>query len=180
MNSLHRPSDDYKKAVAALAYLSQWRVDDRDAWLKVGMALYHTSPNLFTEWDTWSKQSDKYDQRECPRQWKSFKNKSSKDPLTIASLIKWANDDSGGRFSREQKNNGPPRRQELRQTAAPRRRKSQPRTSKAHSFDAAIDAARASIAREKGLSKENVIFVKSWNYENGKINQGKNGYTFRS
>jgi hypothetical protein len=51
--------------------------DDRDTWLKVGMALQSIGdPNwAFAVWDGWSGQSSKYDRVDQTRVWRSFKAK---------------------------------------------------------------------------------------------------------
>ena len=54
--------------------LSQERVDNRDSWIKVGMALKHSGYSCDL-WDEWSKRSDKYRGGECERQWRSFREK---------------------------------------------------------------------------------------------------------
>lgn len=43
-------------ALSVLAKLAGWRADDRDDWLRVGMALHSASPDLLDAWDEWSRQ----------------------------------------------------------------------------------------------------------------------------
>lgn len=57
-----------------LGLLSQERVDNRDSWIKVGMALKHSGYPCDL-WDEWSKRSEKYRGGECDRQWRSFREK---------------------------------------------------------------------------------------------------------
>ena len=65
------PAPDPREiALAALAKLAGWRADDRDTWLRVGMALHSASPDLLGEWDQWSQQSEKHSPGECARQWR--------------------------------------------------------------------------------------------------------------
>ena len=91
--------DDEELALAALYHLAPWRADDRETWLRVGMALHSVSPDLLQVWDEWSKLSEKYKPRECARQWRSFKADGG---LGLGTLIAWARSDSGnpelGRF----------------------------------------------------------------------------------
>lgn len=53
--------------------------DERETWIKVGMALKSASNEIggeeeaFALWDQWSRESDKYDPRESLRQWQSFR-----------------------------------------------------------------------------------------------------------
>lgn len=86
------PDSDREKAVAALGSLAPSRADDRDAWIKVGMALHSVDSNLFSEWDRWSQQSEKYDSTECERQWNSFHRTA--DGVKLGSLLRWAKEDA--------------------------------------------------------------------------------------
>jgi len=87
------PATEREKALAALGQLSAWRADDRETWLTVGMALHSVAPDLLPAWDSWSAQSkEKYTPGECARQWRSFKPNGG---ITIATLIGWAQKDSG-------------------------------------------------------------------------------------
>jgi hypothetical protein len=48
--------------------------DDRDLWLQCGMAIKdHFGDSGRSLWDDWSQQSDKYNERDQDRTWKSFK-----------------------------------------------------------------------------------------------------------
>ena len=47
-------ADPRETALSALPKLSGWRADDRDNWLRVGMSLHATSPDLLDAWDSWS------------------------------------------------------------------------------------------------------------------------------
>ena len=84
------------KARRALARLSPARADRYDAqdggWLAVGMALHAVSPDLLSDWDTWSQQSSKYAAGVCADKWAGFKDKAH--GLTLASLIAWAQEDA--------------------------------------------------------------------------------------
>jgi P4 family phage/plasmid primase-like protien len=83
-----------------LNILDKKRVDDYEEWIKVGLILHHCSVkngddgiNYFKLWDMWSSKSQKYDKKECEKQWKSFKDNREK-PLTIASLFYFAKCDN--------------------------------------------------------------------------------------
>ena len=84
--------DDRALALEALDHLAPWRADDREAWLKAGMALNSVSNDLLHVWDEWSQQSEKYQPKECARQWRSFKAEGG---IGLGSLISWARTDSG-------------------------------------------------------------------------------------
>jgi hypothetical protein len=58
--------------------------DDRQLWLQCGMAIKdHYGDSGRPLWDDWSRQSDKYDERDQERTWRSFK----RNGITIASLF---------------------------------------------------------------------------------------------
>ena len=63
---------DYVKLASALEVLD---ADDRDTWLIVGTALYHENAGAEDDkecWEEWARQSDKFDQADTDKQWKSF------------------------------------------------------------------------------------------------------------
>lgn len=69
----------------------QW-CDDRDGWLQAGMALHHEfagSEDGFQVWANWSRQSDKYDEKDQRRVWKSF-GENRRSPVRMPTLIKAA------------------------------------------------------------------------------------------
>ncbi len=84
-------NSDIETAKHCLNNLSTSRADDYQQWLEVGMCLHSAGCNL-SVWDSWSKQSSKYEDGVCFAKWKTFKNNVS--GLTIASLIEWARADS--------------------------------------------------------------------------------------
>ena len=87
-----RDADPRETALSALEKLAGWRADDRDDWLRVGMALHSASPDLLEAWDDWSKQSEKYKPKECQRQWRSFESDKG---VGIGTLVHMAQQDSG-------------------------------------------------------------------------------------
>ena len=61
--------------------------DDRDLWLQCGMAIkQHFGDSGRSLWDDWSRRSDKYDERDQERTWRSFK----RDDITIATVFHYA------------------------------------------------------------------------------------------
>ena len=63
--------------------------DDRETWLRVGMALHWTGwPTARTLWDEWSKKSSKYDPVEQDRAWESFGRPDYDGPVaTLGTLF---------------------------------------------------------------------------------------------
>src|SRR6476620_9622123 len=67
--------------------LHQIPADDRDIWIRIGMALHFESgggPAGLDLWEHWSQSSVKYDPAELRRQWRSFKTHS--DGVTGGSI----------------------------------------------------------------------------------------------
>lgn len=60
--------------------------DDRDLWIRIGMALHATGDDDagFTLWDTWSQTSAKYRKDDAVRNWRSFKERP--DGVSVATL----------------------------------------------------------------------------------------------
>jgi len=85
---------DIDAARAALARLSPTRADDRESWVKVGMALHAVDTRLLPEWVAFSQHSEKFKPGECEKLWKGFKPDKS-NSLGVGSLIHWAREDSG-------------------------------------------------------------------------------------
>lgn len=72
--------------------LDEW-CEDRDGWLKTGMAIHHETSGDdegFDLWCDWSANSAKFDRDDAWRVWKSFRNKSSK--VTMGTLLKAVKD----------------------------------------------------------------------------------------
>ncbi len=81
--------DDLQVAQEALKHLAKSRADGYLDWLAVGMALRSVSPELLPDWDSWSQQSDKYQEDVCGQKWQSFNSNG----VGIGSLIYWAKQD---------------------------------------------------------------------------------------
>jgi hypothetical protein len=64
--------------------------EDRDTWLKVGMAIHSIDDggNGYELWNRWSKTSEKWDEQDQIRVWTSFKN--SDNQLNKESIFFWA------------------------------------------------------------------------------------------
>jgi hypothetical protein len=75
------PEEEIREIRSALAYLSS---DDRDTWVRIGMALKSTnSPSAYGLWNEWSKTSDKYKPDDMENRWNGLKPAD----ITIASLF---------------------------------------------------------------------------------------------
>lgn len=75
------PESEIQEIRSALNYIDS---DDRDIWVKIGMALKSTGcASARGLWDEWSQKSDKYDANDQGKKWKSFKPSD----ITIASVF---------------------------------------------------------------------------------------------
>lgn len=86
----HAQWRDRDWAMSYLAALHPERADDRETWLKVGMALHNADSTLLTEWDRWSAQSTKYKPGECEYIWNRFHENGG---VTLGTLGAWARED---------------------------------------------------------------------------------------
>jgi hypothetical protein len=77
--------DDLERARDALIFID---ADDRDIWLKCGMALNDRFGEAGRRlWDEWSASSSKYDARDQEKNWRSFGRRTG---ITIATLFGYA------------------------------------------------------------------------------------------
>lgn len=72
------------------AALKHIPADDRDTWVRMGMACHSVSSewDMFEVWDDWSRTSDSYDEKSAGYVWRSFKA----GPVSVMSLFKTARD----------------------------------------------------------------------------------------
>jgi P4 family phage/plasmid primase-like protien len=74
-----------EEVLEALQHLS---ADDYDRWVQVGMALRSAGDEMLEVWIEWSKTSDKYQEGECERKWRSFNG--TPGGVTTRSILFWA------------------------------------------------------------------------------------------
>ena len=89
-----------------LNMLNKNRIDNYYEWIKIGMILHYCSLtdknkniNYFDLWNKWSKNSSKYNEKSCNRQWKHFKNIKTKH-MGLGSLFYYAKQDDPGSYSK--------------------------------------------------------------------------------
>ena len=83
---------DRDKALLCLAALSPSRAVPHEHWLQVGMALHEAGCSV-DDWIAWHSDGAKSHERVCRQKWTSF-GRTGGARFTIASLVKWAKDDS--------------------------------------------------------------------------------------
>ena len=64
------------------------RADDYDEWIEVGQCLHSIGDHMLSDWDSWSRQSVKYDAKGCDYHWKSFKADGKRDIRHLCNLAK--------------------------------------------------------------------------------------------
>lgn len=74
---------------SALAFID---ADDREVWLRVGMACHHESPDKtgFDLWRAWSQGSDKFDPVDQRKTWYAFRRSRDADPVTMDTVFQLA------------------------------------------------------------------------------------------
>lgn len=83
-------TEDVTAAARALDQLAQWRCDEYQSWLEVGMSLTPLGDVGLSLWDKWSQDSAKYQPGKCAEKWGTF---TRSDGVTLGSLLKWAQED---------------------------------------------------------------------------------------
>lgn len=91
---LSRGGDEVEKARRALDRLSRWRVDEYEAWLKVGLALRDLGHDGLRLWDEWSRRGQSYRAGVCDAKWATFIDE--RRGLGLGSLYAWAKEDDPG------------------------------------------------------------------------------------
>jgi P4 family phage/plasmid primase-like protien len=77
--------------------LNKTRADNYEQWLEVGFCLFNINKDSLYIWKKFSKQSKKYNEKECDVKWKTFR--TNKDGLKSGSLYYWLKDDNADKFA---------------------------------------------------------------------------------
>lgn len=86
--------DDVRRATKYTMMLNDTRSRDYHGWLHVGLALHNIDNSLLPAWIEFSKKcGPKFKEGECEKMWKTMKNPSNGNVLTIRSLAYWAKQD---------------------------------------------------------------------------------------
>ena len=85
----------------ALNALKKERADNYQQWLEVGMSMFSLGQAGLIAWDTWSKQSDKYEPGACAQKWVTFSPAlGDANKIGFGSLLRWAEEDGAAPFIR--------------------------------------------------------------------------------
>jgi len=77
------------------------RAESFDSWIRVGWCLHNIDHRLIDEWREFSKQSDKFVEGECEREW----NYMNSEGLGMGSLCRWAKEDDAIEYRNIMKDN---------------------------------------------------------------------------
>ena len=75
---------DMQLATEAMWGMPPEACDDYDIWITVGQSLHSLDDSLLSDWDEWSKQSEKYRDGDCQKRWLTFDKGGAR---TLGSLI---------------------------------------------------------------------------------------------
>jgi len=90
--------DDVRRSLKYVSMLNDSRANDYHDWLRIGLVLHNIDISLLSAWIDFSKKSSKYKEGECEKIWKTMKNPSSGNVLTIRSLAYWAKSDNPDQY----------------------------------------------------------------------------------
>jgi len=79
---------DIKLALEGMYACPPEAADDHDIWITIGQSLHSLDESLLEHWDNWSKLSDKYQDGECHKRWKSFSKEGGRGVGSIIYVAK--------------------------------------------------------------------------------------------
>jgi P4 family phage/plasmid primase-like protien len=81
------------------------RADDYHDWMLVGQCLKNIHPDLYDEFEEFSRQNPKFDMRSCMKQWNSFGYRNDGQKVQIGTLLYWSRLDNQERYKEIQDQN---------------------------------------------------------------------------
>ncbi len=88
-----------------LMNLSSHRADEYHDWMLVGQCLKNIHPDLYDEFEEFSRQNAKFDLRGCMKQWNSFNFRNEGQKVQIGTLLYWSRLDNPERYKEIQDRN---------------------------------------------------------------------------
>jgi len=85
--------------------LADTRSEDYHDWETVGQCLKNIHPDLYDEFEDFSRRSAKFNLRECMRQWNSFSYRNDGPKVNVGSLLHWSRIDNPDGYKEIQENN---------------------------------------------------------------------------
>jgi len=77
-----------------VANLADHRTSDYNEWIEVGMCLKNIHPELYDEFEEFSRRSDQFNARECIAKWNSFGFRNHGQKIGMGSLFFWSKMDN--------------------------------------------------------------------------------------
>jgi P4 family phage/plasmid primase-like protien len=85
--------------------LAEHRMQEYQEWIEVGMCLKNIHPDLYDEFEEFSRQSPQFNVRECIAKWNSFGFRNNGQRIGMGSLFYWSRTDDFEEFKKiEEKN----------------------------------------------------------------------------
>lgn len=78
--------------------LNQARAEDYHEWVLVGQCLKNIHPDLYDEFEEFSRKSSKFNIRECIKQWNAFGYRNDGQRVQVGSLKYWSRTDNPDRY----------------------------------------------------------------------------------
>ena len=88
-----------------IANLSEHRTTDYNEWIAVGTCLKNIHPELYDEFEEFSRRSSQFNVRECIAKWNSFGFRSHGQKLSMGSLFFWSKTDDFEEYKEIEKRN---------------------------------------------------------------------------
>lgn len=85
--------------------LNPGRAEDYHEWVLVGQCLKNIHPDLYDEFEEFSRQSPKFNLRECMKQWNAFGFRNDGQRVQVGTLIYWSRMDNPERYKEIQEKN---------------------------------------------------------------------------
>lgn len=85
--------------------LSTHRADDYHDWMLVGQCLKNIHPDLYDEFEEFSRQNAKFDLRGCMKQWNAFNFRNEGQKVQIGTLLYWSRLDNPDQYKEIQDKN---------------------------------------------------------------------------
>ena len=99
-NYLDNDADiDFIKSIVAI--LNPARADNYEDWIRLGWCLHNIDYRLLETWVNFSKQSEKFVDGECEKEWDCMDNEG----LGLGSLYRWASEDNLAKYNELSKDN---------------------------------------------------------------------------
>ena len=90
---------DFIKSIVAI--LNHKRADNYEDWIRLGWCLHNIDYRLLESWVNFSKNSDKFVDGECEKEWDGMDNEG----LGLGSLYRWASEDNLAKYNELSKDN---------------------------------------------------------------------------